>query len=397
MADPQERLARLALARSAGIGPVLYFRLLKRFGSALAALRALPRLVALGRLPRVRPATLAEADAECEAAAKHGAIILLHGEPGYPARLACLDDPPPVVTCLGRVTLFERPAVAIVGARNASGNGRSLARKLACGVAEAGLTVISGLARGIDAAAHEGALGTPASTIAVTASGVDIAYPPENAGLLQRIAAEGLVVSERPMGGEPRAQHFPRRNRMIAALSLGVVVVEAAEHSGSLMTARLATDLGREVMAVPGTPLDPRHRGTNRLLREGAALVESADDVLHALGPLSAGRITPAPQPTPTRPAPPADRPGGQASTARTFAYDDPRGDAVELEERVPAHLSPLARLVHSRLAPEPLPVDELVRECGATAADVQQALIELELEGRIAWHPGNRVARAGG
>lgn len=390
--DPAERLARLALARSAGIGPVLYFRLLARFGSAREALAALPRLVALGRLPRVRPADLAGAEAELEAAAAHGARVLLHGEPGYPARLGCLEDPPPVLTCLGRAELLDRPAVAIVGARNASANGRSFARRLARELAGSGLVVVSGLARGIDAAAHEGALGTEPSTLAVTACGVDLAYPPENEGLMRRIVEEGLVVSERPMGAEARARHFPRRNRTIAALSLGTVVVEAAERSGSLMTARLAAELGREVMAVPGTPMDPRHRGTNRLLREGTTLVETAADVLDALGPLAAacdvGPGTPRPPARRRHPSPAAR----QVAAAECREPGEADGPGPE-----PAGVSELARRVLGHLAPEPVAVDELVRQSGASAADLQQALFELELEGRIVWHPGNRVARTGG
>lgn len=390
MTDRGERLARLALARSAGIGPVLYFRLLARFGSAAGALEALPRLVALGRIPRVVPGDTERAEAELALAEARGARVLLHGDPGYPSILDSLEDPPPVLTCLGRHELLERPAVAIVGARNASANGCSFARALARRTADAGLTVVSGLARGIDAAAHEGALAGEASTIAVTASGVDLAYPPENAALMERIAADGLVVSERPMGAEPRARHFPRRNRTIAALSLGVVVVEAAERSGSLMTARLAAELGREVMAVPGTPLDPRHRGTNRLLREGATLVESVEDIRAALGPVVRG----APPPR-AAPRAPAARPAAPAAPCPAEADTMPAAPAPETA--APAHLSPLARRIDAQLAPEPLAVDELVRQCGAAAAEVQQALFELELEGRIAWHPGNRVARVSG
>lgn len=389
MPDPAERLARLALARSQGIGPALYFRLLARFGSAAEALAALPRLIAAGRLPRVIPATRDRAAAELAAAEAFGAQVVLHGEPGYPPILATLDDPPLVLTYLGRSELLDQPAVAIVGARNASANGCSLARALAKATADVGLTVVSGLARGIDAAAHEGALLGAASTIAVTASGVDIAYPPENAQLLERIAASGLVISERPMRAEPRAQHFPRRNRLIAALSLGVVVVEAAERSGSLMTARLAAELGREVMAVPGTPLDPRHRGTNQLLREGATLVESASDIVSALGPAARG--------TPPRHRPSRRRMQSAEVARPACPTRDQPAAAAPAATVADGQLSPLARQIDACLAPEPLAVDELVRQCGVAAAEVQQALFELELEGRIAWYPGNRVARVSG
>ena len=376
--DHRERIARIALARSAGIGPVLYFRLLARFGSARTALEALPRLVAAGRLPRVRPASPADAARELERAARLAVHVVLHGEPGYPERLRELEDPPPVVVLAGRRELLGRPSVAVVGARNASANGRAFAAELARELADAGVCVVSGLARGIDAAAHEGALAGPGSTLAVLASGIDRPYPPENAALMREIGTRGLLLSERPLGAEPRARHFPHRNRLIAALVAGVVVVEAAARSGSLMTARLALELGREVMAVPGTPLDPRHVGTNRLLREGAHLVERAEDVLAVLDSLPpasfrahrgqrSGGTGQAPQPPPERKA----------------AAED-AADGLE------------ARLL-AALGPEPVGLDLLVRQCGRTASEVQEALFTLELEGLIDRHPGNRVSRRSG
>ncbi len=378
---PEEKLARIALARSSGIGPVLWSRLLRRFGTARAAHRALPGLVARGGIREGRIASLAEAEREIAAAERLGARILVLGEPGYPARLAHLSDPPPVLRLRGDPALLEGPAVAVVGARNASANGCAFARTMARELADAGLLVVSGLARGIDTAAHEGALGRPGGTAAVLACGLDIAYPPENAALTEAIAEAGLLLSEQPFGESPRAKHFPRRNRLIAALSLAVVVVEAAERSGSLMTARLAAELGREVMAVPGTPLDPRHRGTNRLLREGAALVQSAAEVLELLdGPGGLRRPSPA-DAVPAAP-PPEERAAGRPE--RRGGSGPPAGPG--LRERL-----------ESRLAPEPLAVDELVRQCQASAADVQEALLELELAGRITWHPGNRVSRAAG
>jgi DNA processing protein len=287
--------------------------------------------------------------------------------------LAEIADPPPLLTVLGDPSALGLPAVAIVGARNASANGRLFARTLAKELAEAGLVVVSGLARGIDTAAHEGVIAAGGRTVAVIASGVDVAYPPENEALMAEIAATGAVVSERPLGAIPQARHFPRRNRIIAGLSLGVVVVEAAPQSGSLITARLAAEQGREVMAVPGSPMDPRHRGTNRLLRDGATLVESAEDVRAALGvaatpPPSRAR---APARSRTSPAPPAAPP----------SPDAPPADLIgRLQER---------------LGVEPLLVDELIRQCHATSSEVQQALLELELEGRIERHPGNRVSLA--
>jgi DNA processing protein len=250
-----------------------------------------------------------------------------------------------------------------------------LARSLASDLAAGGLVVISGLARGIDTAAHEGALAAGGATVAVIASGLDVPYPEDNAELMARIAESGAVVTERPLGAVPQARHFPRRNRLIAGLSLGVVVVEAAPQSGSLITARLAAEQGREVMAVPGSPLDPRHRGTNQLLRDGATLVETADDVRSALGPLGS-----VPTPSPARPAPrraPAPQPPRPSRPATSATAGD------------------LLDRLHERLGPEPLLVDELIRQCHASTAEVQQALLELELDGRLERHPGNRVSLA--
>jgi DNA processing protein len=257
------------------------------------------------------------------------------------------------------------------------------AHGLARDLAGAGLLVVSGLARGIDAAAHEGVLAAGAPTLAVIASGVDVVYPSDNAELMERIAQTGVIVSERPLGAVPQARHFPRRNRLISGISLGVVVVEAAPQSGSLITARLAAEQGREVMAVPGSPLDPRHRGTNRLLRDGATLVESAEDVVAALGPLA-----PAPHQR-TRVAGSAEpQVIGRAEERKPPAPPplplDPGATGADL----------LGRLCE-RLGPEPLLVDELIRQCRASTAEVQRALLELELDGRLERHPGNRVSLA--
>ena len=276
----------------------------------------------------------------------------------------------------GRIDLLEAPAIALVGARNASANGRMLARSLASDLAAGGLVVVSGLARGIDTAAHEGALAAGGATVAVIASGIDVPYPEDNAELMARIAGTGAVVTERPLGAVPQARHFPRRNRLIAGLSLGVVVVEAAPQSGSLITARLAAEQGREVMAVPGSPLDPRHRGTNQLLRDGATLVETADDVRSALGPLGA-----VPKPSPARPAP-----------RRAPAPGPPRPPrpAADRRRRRPARTGS-----RNASAPSRCLVDELIRQCHASTAEVQRALLELELDGRLERHPGNRVSLA--
>lgn len=352
-----EWLARLRLARTEGVGPVSYAQLLARHGSGLAALEAL----AGERRPVASEAQLAQ---ELDAAARLGARHLLLGDPGYPPLLAELKDPPPLLVARGDLALAARPVVAMVGARNASAAGRGLAREMAAALGAAGWVVASGLARGIDAAAHEGALAT--GTIACVAGGVDVAYPPENAALQAEIAAGGLVLGELPPGTEPQARHFPRRNRLIAGVARGVVVLEAAPGSGSLITARLAAEAGREVMAVPGHPLDPRSKGGNGLIRDGAVLVEGAADVLAALSPFAvAMRAVPVP---PRRPAAPR-RPRAAAVPANEF---------LDL------------------LSTSGVTTDELVRASGLTAAEVQARLTDLEMEGAVVRLSGGRVARAG-
>ena len=282
----------LQLARCEGVGPMTFTALLERHRSVTAALTAATRQQTPGGDVRRVPSRAALL-AELEALASLEGCLLTKADPAYPELLRSLADAPPALALRGDPELLDRPAVAVVGSRNASANGCAFARRLARELAAAGVVVVSGLARGIDTAAHEGALAADGATVAVIATGVDIAYPPENAALMARIAAEGAVVSERPLGAVARAKDFPRRNRVIAGLSLGVVVVEAAPASGSLITARLALDYGREVMAVPGSPQDPRHRGTNQLLRDGAHLVESAADVLAILAPLQGRREPP--------------------------------------------------------------------------------------------------------
>ncbi len=371
--EAEEKMACLRLARSPGIGPRGFQKLLARFGTAQAAVAAMPGLLATRRWTGVSLAERGVAEREIEAAERAGAILLVLPEPSYPALLRAIDDPPAVLVLRGRTELLAGPAVAIVGARNASTNGRRLTREMAAELSAGGLAVVSGLARGIDAAAHEGALTERGGTVAVLACGIDIAYPEENAALMAQIALQGLLVSERPIGAVPRAADFPRRNRIIAGLALGVVVVEAAPRSGSLITARLAAEQGREVMAVPGSPLDERHRGTNRLLRDGAHLIECAADVRAVIEALGG------------RPAPVRERPAATASAAPP---------AVECGTEAP---SELRRTIELGLGPEPVAVDELVRQCHASAAAVQVALSDLEMEGRLERHPGNRVSlRAG-
>ena len=283
---PAERLAWLRLARAETVGPVAFGHLIRRYGSARKAIDALPALASRGgsaRSPRVP--SEAEAAAEIEAGKALGAQLLCAGEEEFPERLAALDPAPPVIWALGRPELLSKPSLAVVGARIASAAGQRFARTIAQDLGEAGYAVVSGMARGIDAAAHEGSLET--GSVAVLAGGVDDVYPPEHLRLYERLVEQGCVVSENPVGRRAQAKDFPRRNRLISGLSIGVVVVEAELRSGSLITARLAGEQGREVFAVPGSPLDPRARGTNDLIRQGAVLCEGIEDILRELdGPL---------------------------------------------------------------------------------------------------------------
>ncbi|HWB49648.1 MAG TPA: DNA-processing protein DprA [Stellaceae bacterium] len=365
--DPDERLDWLRLSRTETIGPVSFYALLRRFGSARAAIEAVPRL---GRLGITVPGRVAAAR-ELGAIERLGGRLVCWGEPDYPPRLTAVDDAPPVLTLLGRGEWLTAPIVAIVGARNASANGRRLAQELAAGLGEAGIVVASGMARGIDAAAHGGALAS--GSIAVVAGGVDVVYPEENRGLHQALASCGAVVAELPLGTEPQARHFPRRNRIISGMALGVVVVEAAAKSGSLITARFALEQGREVFAVPGSPLDPRSRGANDLLRNGATLTETAADIVTQLGPLLHGAPPP---PAPRRQRELPLMPGAAAPVPPAIADDAGLG------------------LILEKLSPTPVAVDELVRQCQLSAAAVATLLLELELAGRIERHPGNLVSR---
>ena len=360
----------MRLCRTETIGPISFYAMLRRFGSAHAALDALPRLARRGE--RARPiAAVTRADAEAELAALHriGARLVCWGEPFYPSALAAIEDAPPILSVLGEAELLQRPMVAVVGARNASASGRRIARELAASLGRGGLVVISGLARGIDAAAHQGGIET--GSVAVVAGGVDVVYPEENRGLYDALAHHGAVVAELPLRAEPQARHFPRRNRIISGMALGVVVVEAAARSGSLITARFALDQGREVFAVPGSPLDPRARGCNDLLRHGAVLTETAEDVLSHLGPQLRAE--------PTRPIPSAPR--AAAPNWQEPGLMKPIGDEAEFE------------LILERLGPTPVAVDELVRQCQLSAASIATLLLELELAGRIERHPGNLVS----
>ncbi len=361
-----ELLDWLRLARAESVGPVTFAHLIARYGSAYEALQALPALArrgGRGHAPRVP--SLAEAQAELDAGAAAGAHLIASCGDAYPATLKALDAPPPLLWTLGDVTLLAREMVAVVGARVASAAGRRFARDLATGLGEAGWVVVSGMARGIDAAAHDGAL--PSGTVAVLAGGVDDVYPPENAGLYDILRRQGCVVSERPPGTGAKAADFPRRNRIISGLSRGVVVVEAELRSGSLITARLAGEQGREVFAVPGSPLDPRARGTNDLLRQGATLVESADDVLRVLAAL--------PGVAEEQPSGPVYHEEGGAS--RSHAPSAPVADALHA-------------ILDELLSLTPTPINALARDAGAPVSAVLAALAEMALAGRVERAPGN-------
>lgn len=359
-----ERVDWLRLIRTRNVGPHLFFELIERFGTATAALDALPELSqrAGGR----RKFAIPHPDsviAELEALNTAGGIAIALCEPAYPERLAAIADPPPVLFLRGDPAILSRPTVAIVGARNASANGRRFAEDIAGQLGEAGFVVVSGLARGIDGAAHTGALET--GTVAAIAGGIDVVYPPEHEDLQNRIAAAGALVCEQPVGTRPTARHFPARNRLISGLSQGILVVEAALRSGSLITSRLALEQGRDVFAVPGSPRDPRCRGTNDLIRQGAVLTESAADIISAL---SEQMLTPIPlSPRVIEAQPVETTPETEPETAHE--------KIVEL------------------LGATPTGVDELVRECHMSAASVQSTLLELELAGRIERHPGNRIS----
>ena len=360
-----ERLDWLRLTRSENVGPRTFFRLLDHFGSIAAALEEAPRLsVRGGRKRAIRIAARDDAEAEIEAAAAIGARLIAHGEPDYPEPLAEIDDPPPMISVLGDAGLAARRCLAVIGARNASAAGRRFARDIAADLGAAGFTVCSGMARGIDAAAHEGSLAN--GTVAVLAGGVDVVYPKENAELYERIVGQGAALSEQPPGTIPTAGHFPPRNRLISGLSLGVLVVEAAVRSGSLITARLALEQGREVFAVPGSPRDPRCRGPNDLIRSGATLTESAGDICDALeGLLRPGNL---------RFDSAAPEPGG-APQMDDSEFATARDNVIE------------------KLGATPVTVDELVRECQMSPPAVQTVLLELELSGLIERQPGNRVS----
>ena len=358
--------------------------LLDHCGGAQAAVAALPELARRGGASgTARICSRQEAERELAAMKRLGIGLLAMGEPEYPYRLAMIDDAPPLLAVRGHLATLASPLVAIVGARNASAAGVRLAERFARELGEAGFAIVSGLARGIDAGAHRGSLAS--GTVAVLAGGHDHIYPPEHKDLAETILAQGALVSEMPLGWQPRAADFPRRNRLISGLVAGVLVVEAAKRSGSLITARLALEQGREVFAVPGSPLDPRARGCNELLRSGATLTESADDVLSQLGPQLRG-IEATPPPVPARASwAEIERPPVKAEVPNA-RWEPPNAAKAEFDEDGLA-------LILERLGPTPVMVDELVRQCQMSAAAVATLLLELELAGRVERHPGNAVS----
>lgn len=375
-----EAFARIRLLRSPSVGPVSYVRLLARFGTAEAALYALPDLIRRDRQP-YRPTPVTQVEAEVAAVRRAGARYLFHDSPDYPPLLRTAEGAPPILIARGDSALVARPAVAIVGARNASAAAVRLAREFAVVLAEASYAVVSGLARGIDAAAHRGALAgmerasadRPGGTIGVIASGIDVTYPPEHGDLQDEVATRGLLLTEHPPGTEPFARHFPARNRIIAGIAAGTLVIEASPNSGSLITARLAAELGRDVMALPGSPLEPRARGGNQLIRDGAVLVQDPSEVIELLEAFGGGPRT--------------DLRTDLREIAAPFmlAGGTSAGDPAEPE--LPADLADL-------LTAAPVAIDELIRQSGETPAAVQLALLELELAGALVRHAGGRVSR---
>ena len=361
-----EKLAWLRLARTENVGPITFFRLIQTCGSASAALEALPEISKRGgrKNPLKAPAVSA-IEKEYEALRTLGGEIITAGEDAYPPALAAIDDAPPVISVLGNPELMNKSCLAMVGARNASLNGKKFADRLARDLGANNQIIVSGLARGIDTAAHQGALA--AGTIAVVAGGIDDIYPEENTALYEQIKERGLIIAESALGQKPFAQSFPRRNRIVSGLSKAVIVVEATMRSGSLITARLAGEQGRDVMAVPGHPLDPRAQGPNHLIREGATLVRSAEDILEAIHNFS-----------------------GESTLREAVRPESTFHPALLNNDNIPQNAQ---ETILNQLSFTPLAVDELIRACHLTIPVVQTILLELELAGRVKRQPGNRIS----
>jgi len=358
-----ERLDWLRLIRSDNVGPRTFRALVNHCGSVRAALTTLPDLARRGGAARpIRVCPADDAERELAAARARGVSLIAEVEPDYPMRLRMIDDAPPLLAVRGALAVLARPMIALVGARNASAAGLRVAQRLAHELGQAGLVVVSGLARGIDAAAHQASLAS--GTVAVLAGGHNHIYPPENVTLAEAVAAQGALITEMPLGWEPRAKDFPRRNRLISGCAAGVVVVEAAKRSGSLITARMALEQGREVFAVPGSPLDPRAEGSNGLLKQGATLVTEAAYVVAVVTPILGG-------------SPPG------------FAAQEPSAEPP----LPPGIESDLRQRIVSLLGPTPVSIDDLIRLSGGSAAAVRVVLLELELAGRLIRHPGGLVS----
>ncbi|WP_026619341.1 DNA processing protein [Ensifer sp. WSM1721] len=367
----RQKIAWLRLIRSDNVGPATFRDLINHFGTAEAALEALPELSRRGGSDRlVRVATADDAARELEMAHRFGAVFVGIGEPDYPPALREIDGAPPLLAMKGNLKIAARPSLGVVGSRNASVSGAKFAAMIARDAGAAGYVITSGLARGIDTAAHRASLHT--GTIAALAGGLDRPYPPENVGLLQEIVSgEGLAISEMPFGWEPRARDFPRRNRLIAGVSLGVAVVEAANRSGSLITSRYAADFGRLVFAVPGSPLDPRCHGTNDLLKQGAIVTTSPADVVEALAPLSPDDLF-----------------------TRSNSNLDVKEPAVETTQPTPRAPDDSDRsLIVEALGPTPVDIDDVIRHTGLSASAVHLVLLELDLAGQLGRHGGNLVS----
>ncbi len=362
LADDQ-RLAWLRLIRSENVGAITFLELIKRFGTASNALDALPELAARGRGKKIRIASIADAEREMARIEKMGATTVCLGEPAYPPALRAADAPPPLLTVYGSQEILSRNAIAFVGSRNSSLAGVKFTRQLARQIGTAGYATVSGLARGIDAAAHEATL--EQGTIAIFAGGVDHIYPQENTQLAKSIVENGgAIVSEMPFGWKPRAQDFPRRNRIVAGIALGLVVVEAARHSGSLISARLANEMGRLVFAVPGSPLDPRSEGANHLIKQGAQLITDANDILEAIEPVA------------------------QNTAQQDYSLDENGLDYSEDEPKESEREKLISAIGHT-----PTDIDEIIRFTGINPAIVQTLLLELDLAGRLERQSGNRVS----
>ncbi|MEM6589863.1 MAG: DNA-processing protein DprA [Pseudomonadota bacterium] len=366
-----DRISWLRLLRSRRVGPATFYRLLNAHGNIQDALAALPDLARTAGAKGYTPCSADVVEAEFARANQFGAQLICRGDATYPSLLAQIPDAPPALWAIGDITLLARPSISMVGARNASSLGLRMTRSLARELGEQGHIIASGLARGIDAAAHKSALET--GTIAVMAGGVDVVYPSENTDLARDIATSGLLISEQPMGLEPRARHFPSRNRIVSGLSPALVVVEAAAKSGSLITARAALDQGREVLAVPGHPFDARASGCNMLIRDGATLLRGGNDVLEVLS-------------------------GGLAlnTVSQSGAAQDQTTQTRQRDTRPREETRKLHQVILDRLGPSPVPEDQLIRDLGTPAAQVTPLLTDLEVDGKIERHPGGLLSRLG-